>query len=195
MVSKDFRRQLEGYGLTTARIFYRRPDHLWLLQTYVWQDYDLFPNFPTLQKFLAFWQKSLDGPVQRARSIGDGGLFRFLCRQGRNEFLRQRDPIPQVVIAAPSRIHPDKSLHATAVHFHDGRARPRQSLVRLLLADAEQKTRLAGAAQHVISLHEADAAEHLLLGRAWIGERAAQAIGQLLIVGHASAVLSARCLP
>ena len=63
MVSKDFRRQLEGYGLTTARIFYRRPDHLWLLQTYVWQDYDLFPNFPTLQKFLNFWQKSLDGPV------------------------------------------------------------------------------------------------------------------------------------
>jgi uncharacterized protein Usg len=54
---------LEGYGLTTARIFYRRPDHLWLLQTYVWQDYDLFPNFPTLQKFLDFWQKSLDGPV------------------------------------------------------------------------------------------------------------------------------------
>jgi uncharacterized protein Usg len=63
MVSKDFRRQLEGYGLTTARIFYRRPDHLWLLQTYVWQDYDLFPEFPTLQKFLAFWQKSLEGPV------------------------------------------------------------------------------------------------------------------------------------
>jgi uncharacterized protein Usg len=63
MVSKDFRRQLQGYGLTTARIFYRRPDHLWLLQTYVWQDYDLFPNFPTLQKFLDFWQKSLDGPV------------------------------------------------------------------------------------------------------------------------------------
>jgi uncharacterized protein Usg len=63
MVSKDFRRQLEGYGLTTARIFYRRPDHLWLLQTYVWQDYDLFPNFPSLQKFLAFWQKSLDGPL------------------------------------------------------------------------------------------------------------------------------------
>ena len=63
MVSKDFRRQLEGYGLTTARIFYRRPDHLWLLKTYVWQDYDLFPNFPTQQKFLDFWQKSLVGPV------------------------------------------------------------------------------------------------------------------------------------
>jgi uncharacterized protein Usg len=63
MVSKDFRRQLEGYGLTTARILYRRPDHLWLLQTYVWQDYDLCPNFPMLQKFLAFWEKSLEGPL------------------------------------------------------------------------------------------------------------------------------------
>ena len=39
MVSRDFRRQLEGYGLTTANILYRRPDHPWLLQTYVWQDY------------------------------------------------------------------------------------------------------------------------------------------------------------
>jgi uncharacterized protein Usg len=63
MVSQDFRKQLEGYGLTTANILYRRPDHPWLLQTYVWQDYDLCPKFPELFKFLAFWQKSLDGPL------------------------------------------------------------------------------------------------------------------------------------
>jgi uncharacterized protein Usg len=61
MVSEDFKRQLGGYGLTTAHIFYRRPDHPWLLQSYVWQEYDLCPNFPELQRFLAFWQKSLDG--------------------------------------------------------------------------------------------------------------------------------------
>ena len=47
-VSKDFRKQVLGYGLTTAEIVYRRPDRHWLLQTYVWQDYDLFPNFPAL---------------------------------------------------------------------------------------------------------------------------------------------------
>jgi len=63
MASKDFKRQLSGYGLTTAQILYRRPDHPWLLQTYVWQDYDLFPKFPELQRFLAFWTKSLDGPL------------------------------------------------------------------------------------------------------------------------------------
>jgi uncharacterized protein Usg len=63
MVSNDFRRQVNGYGLTTAHIFYRRPDHLWLLQTYVWQDYDLWPNFPLLQEFLQFWQRQLEGPL------------------------------------------------------------------------------------------------------------------------------------
>src|SRR6185437_6866446 len=62
-VSEDFRRQLEGYGLTTANILYRRPDHQWLLQTYVWQDYDLCPNFPALNKFLNFWLEKLEGPL------------------------------------------------------------------------------------------------------------------------------------
>ena len=38
MVSEDFRRQVSGYGLTTAHILYRRPDHRWLLQSYVWQE-------------------------------------------------------------------------------------------------------------------------------------------------------------
>ena len=27
MVSRDFIRQIEGYGLTTAKILYRMPDH------------------------------------------------------------------------------------------------------------------------------------------------------------------------
>ena len=53
MASQDFRRQLEGYGLTTANILYRRPDHPWLLHTYVWQDYDLCPMFTHLNKFLS----------------------------------------------------------------------------------------------------------------------------------------------
>ena len=63
MVSADFKRQLAGYGLTTAQILYRRPDHNWLLQSYVWQDYDLFPQFPELQKFLEFWRVKLEGPL------------------------------------------------------------------------------------------------------------------------------------
>jgi len=63
MSTQDFQRQLEGYGLTTAQILYRRPDHNWLLQTYVWQSYDLFPKFPELHRFLQFWQEKLEGPL------------------------------------------------------------------------------------------------------------------------------------
>jgi uncharacterized protein Usg len=62
-VSKDFRKQVLGYGLTTAEIVYRRPDRHWLLQTYVWQDYDMFPDFPALKDFLTFWEQTLDGPL------------------------------------------------------------------------------------------------------------------------------------
>ena len=63
MVSEDFCKQVSGFGLTTAHILYRRPDHRWLLQSYVWQDYDLFPEFPELQRILAFWQDKLEGPL------------------------------------------------------------------------------------------------------------------------------------
>jgi len=63
MISEDFQRQVNGYGLTTAQILYRRPDHPWLLQTYVWQNYDLCPDFPELQGFLDFWQRSLEGAL------------------------------------------------------------------------------------------------------------------------------------
>ncbi len=63
MHSEDFAKQVKGYGLTTARILYRLPDHPRLLQTYVWQDYDLFPRFPALARFLDFWRRELEGPV------------------------------------------------------------------------------------------------------------------------------------
>ena len=63
MISEGFKKQLEGYGLTTAHILYRMPDHQRLLQTYVWQDYDLFPKFPVLQKFLGFWLEKIEGPL------------------------------------------------------------------------------------------------------------------------------------
>lgn len=63
MVSEDFIRQLEGYGLTTATILYRIPNHRSVLQTYIWQQYDLAPRFPVLQKFLEFWRRELEGPL------------------------------------------------------------------------------------------------------------------------------------
>jgi uncharacterized protein Usg len=67
MVSQDFIRQLEGYGLTTATILYRLPDHPQFLQSYIWQEYDLAPKFPVLLDFLDFWKRELEGPLHSVR--------------------------------------------------------------------------------------------------------------------------------
>ena len=61
--SEGFRRQIEGYGLTTAQIYYRMPDCQSMIQEFVWQQYDLWPKFPGLKKFLAFWEEELEGPL------------------------------------------------------------------------------------------------------------------------------------
>lgn len=55
--------QMRDYRLTTAEIIYHLPDHPGLLQTYIWQDYDLAPAYPVLRKFLDFWTVNLDGPL------------------------------------------------------------------------------------------------------------------------------------
>ena len=75
MVSKDFLKQLAGYGLTTARILYRFPDHPALLQAYVWQEYDLAPRFPALNAFLGFWQREIEGKLHSV-IVAHAGLIR-----------------------------------------------------------------------------------------------------------------------
>jgi uncharacterized protein Usg len=67
MVSRDFQLQIEGYGLTTAEIHYRLPDHPSLLQLYLWQDYDLAPEFPILRRFLDHWRRELEGALHSVR--------------------------------------------------------------------------------------------------------------------------------
>jgi uncharacterized protein Usg len=71
----DFRRQLDGYSLTTAEITYRMPDALSVLQTFIWQHYDMAPKFPELHKFLKFWEKELDGPLHSVR-VAHSGLIK-----------------------------------------------------------------------------------------------------------------------
>ena len=51
------------------------PDHPALLQTYVWQDLDLAPEFPTLRQFLKFWTRELEGRLHSVR-VASGGPIR-----------------------------------------------------------------------------------------------------------------------
>lgn len=66
---------LKDYRLTLAEIVYHMPDRPCLLQTYVWQDYDLAPGFPVLCKFLDFWARNLDGKLHSV-TVAAGSLIR-----------------------------------------------------------------------------------------------------------------------
>ena len=67
MGDRAFECQLRGWSLTTAEIMYHLPDFHDILQTFIWQDYDLAPRFPRLIKFLNFWTHNLDGPLASVR--------------------------------------------------------------------------------------------------------------------------------
>ena len=67
MATSDFVRQLEGYGLTTVEIHYYMPDHPSLLQMFLWQQYDLAPRFPGLNRFLDYWRREIEAVLHSVR--------------------------------------------------------------------------------------------------------------------------------
>jgi len=71
MSDPAFTAQLDGYGLTTAEIHYYRPDAPSLLQLFVWQDYDLAPDFPVLFAFLDHWYREIEAALHSVRVAHD----------------------------------------------------------------------------------------------------------------------------
>ena len=63
----NLRLQLRDYRLTTAEILYHLPDYPQLLQTFVWQQLDLAPDYPVLRKFLDFWSGNIEGRLHSVK--------------------------------------------------------------------------------------------------------------------------------
>lgn len=59
----DLIQQIDGKRLTTAQIYYHFPDYPKILQEYLWQDYDLAPEYPALRNFLDFWEITIEGKL------------------------------------------------------------------------------------------------------------------------------------
>ena len=64
--------QLNNYRLTTAEILYHLPDHPALLQSFIWQDYDVAPRFPVLHGFLDFWSRQIEGKLHSVKVASRG---------------------------------------------------------------------------------------------------------------------------
>lgn len=69
---RSFELSLRGYRLMTAEILYRMPDHPELLQSFLWQEFDLAPQFPVLNKFLNFWEHNIEGRLHSVRVAARG---------------------------------------------------------------------------------------------------------------------------
>jgi uncharacterized protein Usg len=72
--------ELRHYRLTTAEIIYHLPDYPDLLQSFVWQKYDVAPDFPELRRFLEFWSRTIEGKLHSVKV----GQARFPARRFRH---------------------------------------------------------------------------------------------------------------
>jgi uncharacterized protein Usg len=70
----DLHLQLRSYRLTTAEILYHMPDHPSVLQSFIWQQLDLAPEFPELHRFLDYWTRNLDGKLHSVK-VAHAGLI------------------------------------------------------------------------------------------------------------------------
>ena len=75
-----FHELLQEKRLITVEIIYHLPDFPELLQSFIWQDYDLPPNFPRLHDFLHFWSLSIDGRLHSVHIAYAGPLKLPLVR-------------------------------------------------------------------------------------------------------------------
>jgi uncharacterized protein Usg len=64
--------QLKDYRLTTAEILYHMPDHPGILQSFVWQNYDIAPKYPELKRFLDFWVRQIEGKLHSVKLASRG---------------------------------------------------------------------------------------------------------------------------
>lgn len=70
----DIEKMLNGNHLATLQVLYYLPDHPDLLQSFLWQVYDLPPEFPRILKFLEFWSGSIEGRLHSVKIVVAGHL-------------------------------------------------------------------------------------------------------------------------
>ncbi|MDE1939823.1 MAG: usg protein [Alphaproteobacteria bacterium] len=83
---RHFELSLRGYRLTTAEILYHMPDHPAVLQSFIWQDLDLAPKFPILNKFLHFWETRIEGRLHSVRVAARGLISDAELKMAGGEF-------------------------------------------------------------------------------------------------------------
>ena len=66
---------LKQYRLVTVRVKYYLPDYPTILAPdFIWQKYDLVPEFPEIRKFLDFWEREIEARIHSV-TVGHTSLI------------------------------------------------------------------------------------------------------------------------
>jgi uncharacterized protein Usg len=79
--------QLNNYRLTTVEILYHLPDHPGLLQSFIWQNYDIAPRYPELRRFLDFWTREIEGKLHSVALASREIISAAEIRMANHEFV------------------------------------------------------------------------------------------------------------
>ena len=55
---------IEKWTIASVQVIYHLPDHIHILNEFVWQTEDRRPKFPRIGKFLEYWNKNIEGPIK-----------------------------------------------------------------------------------------------------------------------------------
>lgn len=64
--------------LTTVKVIYYLPDYNHILQEFIFQQYDIRPDYPKLNKFLRFWKKNIEARIHRVDFSSSFSEYRFI---------------------------------------------------------------------------------------------------------------------
>ena len=64
--------------LTTVKVIYYLPDYNHILQEFIFQQYDIRPDYPKLNKFLRFWKKNIEARIHRVDFSSSFSEYKFI---------------------------------------------------------------------------------------------------------------------
>ena len=56
--------KIRKWTIATVQVIYFIPDHLHILNEFMWQTEDELPEYPRIKRFLDYWDKNIDGPYR-----------------------------------------------------------------------------------------------------------------------------------
>ena len=56
--------KIRKWTIATVQVIYFIPDHLHIVNEFMWQTEVALPEYPRIKRFLDYWDKNIDGPIK-----------------------------------------------------------------------------------------------------------------------------------